>query len=158
MNAESNRAETCSNFTCSSAGKPCLAYPFRPLCASVSTITIALPASLDHSATPPRESVGSDLPTDKAATGASATGRRRLGGVELFRWNRHHPSPEWWQFRGATYEGLASHDPLEQCLLTPMLAQSTVFKQLPATLRKTIARMACMPCFPSPRVHQFLRF
>ena len=63
--------------------------------------------------------------------------------------------PDWGAFRGAWYDGRATHDPREQALVADMLTKSTTLPPLPAWVRLHIARLAC--CAPrrglsSPRV------
>lgn len=62
--------------------------------------------------------------------------------------------PDWGRFRGASYNGVATHDPLEQCLLANMLARSRTFRRLPLHVRLIIARAACVACLPSPKVQR----
>lgn len=62
--------------------------------------------------------------------------------------------PDWGAFRGAWYDGRATHDPREQNLVANMLSRSSVLPGLPPWVRMYIARLACSaaPCIASPRV------
>ena len=57
--------------------------------------------------------------------------------------------PDWTRFRGASYCGVATHDPLEQALFAHMLARSAPLSRLPAWLRMYIAMLACSGRFPA---------
>ena len=60
--------------------------------------------------------------------------------------------PQWERFRGAHYDGRATHDPLEENLVSNLLNKGTLGRHLPLNVRQYIGRLTSHTNFKSSRV------